>query len=161
MTMQHLSADLVVLNRTEMSRERLYSLLCRLDNEYIPPISSQVDITRYAAKLTEHAVVIIAYNVDRDVGLIAFYANDLKSGDAFISSLGVEKSYRGSGLTKRLLTKAEAIAANHGMRRIKLEVSRTNTRAIQFYTREGFVPEHENKTSSSFIMVKTLAMAHG
>jgi GNAT superfamily N-acetyltransferase len=129
-----------VLDVSEESRERLESILRKIDGDYEPPVSDRVDLADYARKLWQHAINIVADVEGGDVGFVSMYANDLTSRQAFITSIGVIQERWGSGLAQQLIRTAEDLARDRGMRRIRLEVSIENVRAIRFYAKMGFAP---------------------
>jgi ribosomal protein S18 acetylase RimI-like enzyme len=63
----------------------------------------------------------------------------LSSG--FIYDIFVEEKFRGKGIGKLLLEKAEDYCRRKGYSRIALMVSAANDSAIRLYTRTGFKPE--------------------
>ena len=55
--------------------------------------------------------------------------------------MGVLANYRGRGLGRRLLESTIAAARDMGITRIELEVFASNTAAVEFYKKAGFVDE--------------------
>jgi GNAT superfamily N-acetyltransferase len=146
--------QLRVLDLSEESRQRLESILRTIDGDYEPPVSDQVDLADYARKLWQHAVNIVADVEGADVGFVSMYANDLTSRQAFITSIGVRRERWGSGLAQQLIRTAEDHARDRGMRRIRLEVSIENVRAVRFYAKMGFAPvdpEGQEGSASVFL----------
>jgi len=117
---------------------RLLAVLNLLDGEYVPPLSSYINIDEYASKLVKRAEVWIASTELEDVGVVAFYANNSATKEAFISTIGVIPSFRGKGLGLKLIEKAAQIAKDRGMLYLALEVSGDNVSAINLYARCGF-----------------------
>lgn len=126
------------LERSECAMRRLISLLTKLDKGYVPPLSSRIDIEKYSSKLMENADVWVAVDQTVDVGVVAFYANNIKFKRAFISTIGITSSVRGKGLGDKLMNLVEHEAVRKGMRTLELEVSVKNYLAIRLYARRGF-----------------------
>jgi len=68
--------------------------------------------------------------------------DEVPSEYAFISDLVVLSQYRGQGLGRSLLERAEAYACSLGVTKIQLQVLPTNTGALQLYSSEGFRTYH-------------------
>jgi GNAT superfamily N-acetyltransferase len=58
-----------------------------------------------------------------------------------VAIIGVVEEAEGTGAARRLITEAEMWARRQGYRLLSLDVFADNKRAINFYTREGFVAE--------------------
>ena len=102
-------------------------------------IESRVgDLQQYARKLRDKAFVDSAARDGTTVGLVAFYANDLVSGTAFLTHLAVTRPYWGMGVGLMLMCVCRRVSRDCGMTRLKLEVDTSNTRAIAFYELFGF-----------------------
>jgi ribosomal protein S18 acetylase RimI-like enzyme len=63
------------------------------------------------------------------------------SGDAHIRFLAVDADYRSQGIGTALVRWARDVALAEEMRRLYVDTSHDNVRAMQFYIRQGFVPE--------------------
>ncbi|MDZ7701630.1 MAG: ribosomal protein S18-alanine N-acetyltransferase [Halobacteriales archaeon] len=59
-----------------------------------------------------------------------------------VKDIAVHPEWRGQGLGTRLLDRALGVLERRGVSRVKLEVRRTNERAISLYRRFGFEPHH-------------------
>ncbi|MGB9837387.1 GNAT family N-acetyltransferase [Methanothermobacter sp.] len=62
----------------------------------------------------------------------------VEDGDLYIASLAVAPEARGQGVGFRLLQEAQMIAEDRGLDRLTLDVSPTNTPALNLYSRFGF-----------------------
>ncbi len=58
-----------------------------------------------------------------------------------VAIIGVVEEAEGTGAAQRLITEANEWARRQGYRLLSLDVFADNERAINFYTREGFVAE--------------------
>ncbi len=126
------------LDKSERCRGRVERLLWAIDSDYVPPLSTHLDLSLYAEKLLDCAVVCIAEVKSSDVGIIAIYTNEMNEKLAFISTIGVSRNARGIGVAGALIEAAIMHARLAGMLRVRLEVSRLNTPAIQLYQKMGF-----------------------
>lgn len=120
------------------SGKRLDSLIASLDNDYVPQLSSIVDLNEYSKKLLENAVVLVATLDGADTGFIAFYAGDKETETAFVSSIGVLPNARGKSIGERLIKESESFCREIGKKTLFLEVSAINSPAIRLYGRMGF-----------------------
>jgi ribosomal protein S18 acetylase RimI-like enzyme len=70
-------------------------------------------------------------------------SSDMMTGLSFgfIYDIFVEEKYRGKGIGKMLLEKAESYCRKEGYSRIALMVAATNGSAIRLYSKMGFKPE--------------------
>lgn len=89
------------------------------------------------------------------IGFEAFYANNSKTKEAFLSLIAVDEQYRGGNYAEKLLSKCLDICLQKGMVQLKLEVNKANERAIAFYIKNDFdfLPED---TDESYYMIKMI-----
>lgn len=120
------------------TRDDIQSHLEFCDADYLPPLSSRVDIPSYAAKLHARACTFEAWQDRALVGLVAAYLNDTGERAGFITSVSVVPGLAGQGVAAALLKMCIDGAWNRGMRRLDLQVSRANLRAIGLYEKFGF-----------------------
>jgi ribosomal protein S18 acetylase RimI-like enzyme len=109
------------------------------DGNFVPPLSSRVDIDDYASKIAARATRFEAWADGVLVGLVAAYCNDQERRIAYITSVSVLKEWMGKGLSAELMRHCIDHAKATGMRRISLEVARDNAPAIRLYEKNGFV----------------------
>jgi ribosomal protein S18 acetylase RimI-like enzyme len=112
--------------------------LSRCDGDFVPPLSSRVEIGSYARKLGHRATRFEAWTEGALVGLLAAYFNDVTRRTAYITSVSVEKPLQRAGLAARLLAACTAQAARFGFESIELDADRDNVAAIALYTKSGF-----------------------
>jgi GNAT superfamily N-acetyltransferase len=83
--------------------------------------------------------------------VLAFgYSLEFHGRDAFIDEFFLLEEYRGKGVGRTALLHAEKIARKCGIVALHLEVTRHNSRVVDFYGREGFV-DHDR-----YLMTKRL-----
>lgn len=113
-------------------------------------------INRFAQKLSKQAEVILLLSEEKYIiGFEAFYANNFKTKEAFLSLIAIEEQYRGGDYAEKLLSKCLDICLQKGMVQLKLEVNKSNDRAIAFYIKNdfNFLPED---TDESYYMIKMI-----
>lgn len=77
---------------------------------------------------------------DRTIGVIILALVGW-SGDAHLRFLVVDEAYRDRGIGTALVAWARETATTAGMRRLYVDTSHDDDRAMLFYIRQGFVPE--------------------
>ena len=97
-----------------------------------------VDFETYLAKLGERAEILSVADGTRCRGLVAYYANDLASQQAFITLVLVAPEDRGHGLGHSLVACALDIVKRRGFTSCRLEVAADNTTAHAIYRQLGF-----------------------
>ena len=106
-------------------------------------------------KFSKNALVYVLKEGADHVGFAAFYANNTDTRIAFISMIAVKEESRGRHYGSTLMEKVSLTAVENGMRWMQLEVQRSNTAAISFYQKHGFVMIGE-KSADSYLMSKEL-----
>lgn len=130
--------------------------LKKCSTSFIPPLDSYVHITTYASKIYEKSVRFEAYNEDELIGLIAMYENDV-SKTGYITNVSVDPDYIGGAHGRSLLQNCIQYSLDKGYRKVMLEVSKDNERAIKFYTKYGF--KQTDTKLNNLIMETTLQIA--
>jgi len=122
-------------------------LLC-CDADFVPSLSSRVDINDYARKIAGKATRFEAWSGGTLVGLVAAYCNDQEKRIAYITSVSVLKAWAGKGIAASLMKLCIDYSKTSGMRQISLEVASDNMPAIKLYEKSGFVA---GKVNAPFI----------
>lgn len=117
------------------------------DSFYNQNFNNEVSISELARKYYENAIVLVAYDDDTPVGMAGFYANDAVERRAFLSTIVVNRKYQGQQTGHLLYNRIIEISREHGMKRLRLEVDKTNDHAIAFYKKRGMNVVSENSTS--------------
>lgn len=138
------------IKQNSISLDELLVIHYLCDEDFIPKLSSRVNIGNYCNKLLSKADIISLHLNEKLVGVLAIYLNDFINKVAFISSVCILKEYRGLGFSKILLEKAFDISKEKKFLKIKLEVGKNNLPAITLYKNFGF-KESEN-LSETIIM---------
>ena len=83
--------------------------------------------------------------------VLAFgYSLEFHGRDAFVDEFFLLEKYRGKGIGNAALKHAQRTAEKHGVMALHLEVTRHNSRVVNFYRREGFVDHNR------YLMTKRL-----
>jgi ribosomal protein S18 acetylase RimI-like enzyme len=133
---------------------RIEMLLNHIGSNFSPRLDELVDMHDYSEKISKKACVVMAYNneQEKDVGLIAFYANRSSRDYSYITSIGIDREYFGEGLAHKMLNEAIIICRERGFESVELDVSRNNYRAQRFYLKNGFKLEKVDKVQNTIHM---------
>ncbi len=126
------------LNNTNGDLRRLINLLRNLNDLFIPPLNSFLNIDTYTQKLLLLAEVFVAEINNQDVGVVAVYANDNQLQRAFLSCIGVQQNFHNRGIGSSLLDAAVRAVMEKGMMQMRLEVCTQNSQLIEMYKKKGF-----------------------
>ncbi|RNC86876.1 MAG: GNAT family N-acetyltransferase [Winogradskyella sp.] len=119
----------------------LDSINSEFSGELIP-----VKIEHYANKLINNSKLFLEYDGNSLIGFIAFYANNEEDKRGYLSMLAIDKNYRGKGVAQLLLSKAIIYLQNITFEYFDLDVLKSNSKAIEFYKKNGFDVQNENET---------------
>jgi len=108
------------------------------DDQFIPSLSTRLDINKYATKILENANTFEAWVDEELVGLIATYCNSPDRIVAYITSVSVLQKFHNKGIASQLLLNCIDTILGIGFKSMQLEVDISNERAIRFYTKHGF-----------------------
>ena len=104
-------------------------------HEFTQNIQLTTTIHAYAKKLENFAYRIEIWNDELLVGLLAYY---LATTEIYISNFSVIEKNRNIGMGSLLMKKFFELELKAAHQSVCLEVEKTNTRAILFYTKNGF-----------------------
>lgn len=122
-------------------------LLQEIDAEFDPPLSSSVNLANYAKKMYENATIFSVHEGSKLVAVIAVYCNDSSQQAAFVTMLAVAKSHRFHGLGSNLVKTTIDYLKKKFFKSIKLEIYKTNYKAVSFYKRLQFAVIGETNRS--------------
>ena len=132
--------------------DEIYKVLIDLSDAYTPALAEKIpNLQDYAYKLYCNAEVFAAVDVSV-LGFIAFYANDRKSKISYITQIAVKPKSQNKHIGKELLDLCIEASNVYGMKGIKLEVYKDNSKAIRFYERNGFEFCGEASVESMYMM---------
>ena len=115
------------------------------DADFVPALSSRVEINSYAEMIVSKAMRFEAWSEGTMVGLAAMYCNDLENRIAYITSVSVLKEWMGKGIAARLMNLCIEYAKTSSMQQVSLEVGSGNMPAIRLYEKNGFVASKASK----------------
>jgi len=121
----------------------IYNYLERINKKY-PNQMMISNVQKYSRKITDYANVYFMEKNTNIIGMLAFYSNDLINKSLFISSISLIDGYQGYGFGQQFMNFIVNRSCDLGMHEIKLEVKNSNSRAIAFYKKNGFVLIGEN-----------------
>lgn len=119
-------------------KEDILEHLLECDKEFIPHLSSRVNLSEYALKLSLKAERFEVWKNGQLVALVAVYANNLADKTAFITNVSVAPGHTGKGLASKLLQISFEELKSKAFQRILLEVSPHNDKAMKLYRKMGF-----------------------
>lgn len=115
----------------------LHLALC--DSDFVPPLSSRIDIKEYAHKIFTNATRFEAWAGAVLVGLVAMYCNDSSHRLAYITSVSVLPESQGNGIASQLMERCIAFVGDLGFESVELEVDSENSKAVHMYEKHGFL----------------------
>ena len=135
-----------------LKKSEIYAAISLLgDSLFDQSVNNSERIDILAEKYADYGTVIVLVINDSIVGLCAFYNNDRTSKTAFLSMLVVEKSSQGCGYGRCLLNRMEEICKASGTERIRLSISKDNSKAAVFYSRYGYVLEQVTAKTAFYV----------
>jgi ribosomal protein S18 acetylase RimI-like enzyme len=129
----------VAYRRMTATRDEILAHLQACDAQYLPSLSSRVDLAAYAGKLSQHATTFEAWDGPLLAGLVAAYLNDQRGRGGFVTSVSVVPGHARTGIASTLMDTCLAEARLLRMQELALEVSRASPQAIGLYRKLGFV----------------------
>lgn len=125
-----------IMDRDDLKEEVLISFVHALNEDFMPKLSSRVDIDRWVRKIIQLGRIIIAKQDGKIVGLIAFYANNREVSKGYISYVAVSTEYRKQGIATGLLQRCFVQSKLAGMKAIGIHTN--NPDVNRFYLKKGF-----------------------
>ena len=101
-------------------------------------IQNKIDIEEYISKLISFATIIPFYTGSVLKAFVAYYSNDHLKQNAFLTLIVVEEKSRGEGLGKLLLETSINDLISKGFKNYRLEVEKSNEKALELYKKYGF-----------------------
>ncbi|MFI9150466.1 GNAT family N-acetyltransferase [Streptomyces sp. NPDC053367] len=80
------------------------------------------------------------------LAVLALFERSPAAGELVMDGIAVDAAHRGRGIGSLLLEETAAVAAEHGCRRVRLDVIDTNPRARALYERHGFTARRTEQT---------------
>lgn len=130
-----------------------YRIVRELENIFEIPLMETSNIQEVLSKINVFGIFLEAYT-EKTLGFAAVYANDLKGKEGYITLIGVDDQMQRQGVGRRLLQTCEDVARCNSMNSIRLEVSKTNNKAMAFYIKNGFYYCGEDTEKTVFLVKK-------
>jgi ribosomal protein S18 acetylase RimI-like enzyme len=120
-------------------------LLEEIEGDFVPPLSSTLDLSEYSKKMHENATIFSTHDKGKLVAFMAVYCN-FEEKIGYGTMLAVAKSHRIYGHGPNLIKTTIDYLKKNSFKMFKLEVYKTNPRVITLYKRLKFsvVSETEN-----------------
>lgn len=122
------------------SYDELFLFMKSVDGDFIPSLFQRINIEHYINKLLENASIHTCRYNGEIIGMVAFYDNNLTSGEAYISYLAVDALWRKMNIASELLNKV-CLTTRERMKCIN--VSTCNDNVVSFYERNGYIKYKE------------------
>lgn len=113
------------------------------EQDFLSTLSRKVDVNDYSQKLATKAVCYEIWFERVLVGLLAVYCN--YGNEAFISNLSILPAWQAQGLASKMMHNCLHDISAKGFKKLSLEVSKSNYKAIHFYHKFGFVIVHSDE----------------
>lgn len=128
---------------TKLELTSTIRLLADFDTVFTPRISNQVDVDSYAKKLSTNGHFILAISTDDNSieGFITYYLNT-EGHFAYVPFIGVKPSCQHGGVGRCMIEELISVLSID-YTSIMLEVRKSNTKAHDFYLRNGFVEKED------------------
>lgn len=118
-------------------KEELAGVIHACDDAFSNPVAKRTIYPELLDKISAHGICIYAHR-EETMGYCAFYANDSKQGNAYITLLAVRPEYQHMHIGADLLQEAFKLMRSCGMKHCCLEVYKNNPTALHFYEAMGF-----------------------
>jgi ribosomal protein S18 acetylase RimI-like enzyme len=125
--------------------------LNKVNDLFVPVLSSYVNIDIYSKKIFEKADRIEFWKNEELVGLLAFYINP---PNVFITNLSLDKTIHGLGYGVKMLDRLFEITKDKNIKKVSLEVNSMNQKAVNFYKSIGF--EEFEESDKNLRLIYTL-----
>lgn len=140
------------VNKSSLYQVKSHLYECNYD--FIPILSSYIDIDSYSEKLTQKATRVEVFEGNRLIGLIAVYIIEEKSL-CYISNVSIIAVFTGGGLATILFNKTLQLLRLYNVKYIQLQVDLSNINAIAFYQKMGFKSQITNENKLLMILYLT------
>lgn len=115
----------------------ILNVLKEVDSYFVPTLSSRVDLSDFAKKITTYATLFLAISDERIIGYNAVYIN-FESKIAYATSLAVLPRYQTFGLIGVKLVQQAIEYAKNYTSSYELCIRGDNQSMLNWYLRKGF-----------------------
>ena len=142
---------MIKFSENKASLRSISKHLNKVDDLFVPVLSSYVNIDEYSKKIFEKADKIELWQGEELIGLLAFYINPIS---VFITNLSLDSTLHGLGYGVKMLDRLFEITKEKKIKEISLEVNSMNHKAVNFYKSIGF--EELEKLDKNLRLIYTL-----
>lgn len=133
----------------EIKTEDFFPFIKEIDTYLTPTLSSRVNLTEYANKLSQKAYNYIARDDDKIIGISSFYFNIFPQM-SYGTLLGVDKQYqKDGGIGIKLLTDSIDFCKNNGSKGFGCVIRKSNKPLRKLYMILGFSIKSEDTYPNS------------
>ncbi len=122
-------------------KEKLIRFLERIDEQLVTSLSARVEFTDFAEKVLNKGNVFVIEKDGEITSAVLFYDNDLIKKSAYVTLLGTLPEAQGKRHASVLMHAMETKARINGMQKVYLDTDLSNTKAIAFYSKNGYMIE--------------------
>ena len=118
--------------------------LREVDDLLIPRLSSRVDLAEYAERVTDRAVLFVAKDGEKWVGVEAVYFNEYPDF-SFTTHLSVKKEYqKDSAVGMELMLRQLKYLKEHRTKGLRFSIRKSNTGLLKYHLKTGgkIIAEH-------------------
>lgn len=119
---------------------KVLDFLQRVEQDFIPKFSSVVNLKEFSRKICFNAILIVAENDKKILGLAAFYLNQ-KPEFSYWTFFAVDEHYRAYPIAIEIERKVIDYCFNKGSAGIEAEVREKNSRVLKLHKVFGFSEE--------------------
>jgi ribosomal protein S18 acetylase RimI-like enzyme len=123
----------------------IYRHLLKCDADFIPTLSSRVQVNKYARKIIDNAIRLEAWSGNVLIGMVAVYCNNQEKNTAFITSVSVLRMWTGKGIATQLMSHCIEYTKESGISLLRLELASENISAMSLYIKRGFIVSNDKE----------------
>lgn len=117
--------------------DMVLNFMNRVNLEFTPSLEKTINLPEYVRKITQKAVIFLAIDKIKIVGMAAVYLNQLPDY-SFGTFLGVQREYRKQEIAFRIEENIIEYFKEHNTKGIKAVVNCDNLSAVKFHKYFGF-----------------------
>lgn len=125
-----------VVNKNKIELSTIVEFIYEVDHDFVPALSSRVNITEWASKVWSLAEIVVAREKEKVVGVIFYYVNDKETFKGYITYLAISSFYRNRGIAVELLQRCIKFSRRSGMKIIGVHTN--NPKAQKLYKKVCF-----------------------
>jgi ribosomal protein S18 acetylase RimI-like enzyme len=149
----------IYFNSDDCNCKNIVEFFQKIDHDFVPPLSSKVNIVDWSKKLVEKAVNIVAivekHGHSEIIGIISFYCNDYVKLYSYIPVIGILNEYRGKGIASILWDMCLKHLKEKGFKLVGIRTWESS-KAFSIYKKIGFqeinnIVDSENQVNKIYM----------